>query len=264
LSNSQSTLAEEGRTGKGSMPTASITRGRWIVAILATGIIAWYGFSFPPKVWRVPDELSSVGALSPKADQDKLAAVNNENLWKNTLLKFGIAGSAFGLIGFFLLGSARNGFGAAITSLLSGVVAGLATGTLGLLTRLYLNLDHPIPLISEQSRPLFCDMVVYAILGVGLLVPIVIQLCFQADSAERSKAYSVPLAGILSGLLVPIASALVLHGYTNTSTFPPESADLAALWLGALSVFALATIVFTGKRTKTIGAASAYPFDGKE
>lgn len=251
MSKSQSTLAEDSRTDIGNTPTASISRGRWILAILATGIIAWYGFSYPPKVWRVPDELANVGALSPAEDQDKLAVVNNENMWKNTLLKFGIAGSAFGLIGFFLLGTARNGFVAAITSLLSGVVAGLATGTLGLLIRRYLNLDYPIPLISEQSRPLFCDVVVFAILGVGLLIPIAIQLCFQADATERSKAYSVPLAGMLGGLLVPITSAMVLHGYTDTGTFPPASADLTALWFAMVTVLTLVLVVFMPKKSKS-------------
>lgn len=106
MSNANSTLASQGsRPDTVSTPIVSMSRGRWIVAILATGIIAWLGFSFPPKVWRIPDELANVGALSPKADQDKLAVVNNENMWSNTLLKFGLAGSALGLIGFFLLGT---------------------------------------------------------------------------------------------------------------------------------------------------------------
>ncbi len=235
------------------LPTQSVpsSRSRWIVAILATGIIAWFGFSFPPKVWRVPDELLHIGALSPKADQDKLAAVNNANLWKNTLLKFGIAGSALGLIGFFLLGEARNGFGAAITSFICGVVAGLAAGTIGLLVRRYLNLDHPIPLISEQSRPLFCDTVVFAILSVLLLIPISVQLRFQADNSDRSKAFSLPVVGLVTGVLVPVISAIsaiILHGYTNTSQFPPAPADLTAIWFAVLTALTLKLVVFMAKK----------------
>lgn len=246
-----SQTAEESSSVTGSPTTLPTSRGRWIVAILATGIIAWLGFSFPPKVWRIPDELANVGALSPKADQDKLAVVNNENMWKNTMLKFGLAGSALGLIGFFLLGDARNGMGAAVTSLICGVIAGLAAGALGLLTRRYLDLDHPIPMISEQARPLFCDMVVFAILSVILLIPISFQLLFQASSSERGKAYSLPAAGILTGLLVPVSGAMVLPGYTNTSQFPPAPAGLTAIWFAVLAVLTLILVVFMGKRTSS-------------
>ncbi len=258
MSNSNRTLASEGDSPHlVTTPIVPKSRGRWIVAILATGIIAWFGFSFPPKVWRIPDELANVGALSPKADQDKLAAVNNANLWKNTLLKFGIAGSALGLIGFFLIGEARNGFGAAITSFICGVVAGLAAGTIGLLTRRYLNLDHPIPLISEQSRPLFCDTVVYGILSVLLLLPISVQLLFQADHSDRNKAYTLPFVGLLTGLLVPVSSAIVLHGYTNTSQFPPTSVDLTAIWFAIFTILTLALVIFMVKKPETNAYATA-------
>lgn len=251
MSNANSTLASQGsRPDTVSTPIVSMSRGRWIVAILATGIIAWLGFSFPPKVWRIPDELANVGALSPKADQDKLAVVNNENMWSNTLLKFGLAGSALGLIGFFLLGHARNGIGAAVTSLVCGVIAGLAAGTIGLLTRRYLDLGDPIPMITEQMRPLFCDTVVFAILSVLLLIPISIQLLLQGSSSERGKAYSLPASGILTGILVPVISALLLQG-TNTSQFPPAPADLTAIWFAVLTVLTLILVVFMGKRTSS-------------
>ena len=252
MSYSNSTLAPEvGSPDIVSTPIVPLSRGRWIVAILATSIIAWLGFSFPPKVWRVPDELANVGALSPKADQDKLAVVNNENMWMNTTLKFGLAGSAFGLIGFFLLGDARNGIGAAVTSLICGVIAGLAAGAIGLFSRRYLDLDHPIPMISEQARPLFCDMVVFAMLSVILLIPISIQLLFQASSSERGKAYSLPAAGILTGILVPVSGAMVLPGHTNTSQFPPAPAGLTAIWFAALAVLTLILVVFMGSRTRS-------------
>lgn len=258
MSNSNRSLTSEGDSPQlVSPPIVRKSRGRWIVAILATGIIAWFGFSFPPKVWRIPDELANVGALSSKADQDKLAAVNNSNLWNNTLLKFGIAGSALGLIGFFLLGEARNGFGAAISSFICGVVAGLAAGTIGLLTRRYLNLDHPIPLIFEQSRPLFCDTVVYGIMSVLLLLPISVQLLFQADHSDRSKAYKLPFVGLLTGLLVPVTSAILLHGYTNTSQFPPTSADLTAIWFAVFTVLTMVFIIFMVKKPGTNPYATA-------
>ncbi len=252
MSDSQSNMAAaDSSPVTVSTPNVPTSRGRWIVAIVATGIIAWLGFSFPPKVWRIPDELANVGALSPKADQEKLAVVNNENMWNNTLLKFSLAGSAFGLIGFFLIGSARNGIGAAVTSLICGVIAGLAAGAIGLLTRRYLDLDHPIPMISDEARPLFCDMVVFAILSIVLLIPISAQLLFQSNSFDRGRAFSLPLAGILTGLIVPVTSAMILPGYTNTSQFPPAPADLTAVWFAVLTVLTLILVVYMGKRTSS-------------
>ena len=254
MSNSINVMAAEGSSlDTVNTPLVSISKSRWIVAILSTGMIAWLAFTFPPKVWRIPDELANVGALSPKADQDKLAAVNNQNMWNNTLLKFGLAGSTLGLIGFFMLGNAHNGWGAAVITLACGVIVGLTTGALGLLTKRYLDLDNPIPFISDQARPLFCDIVLFTILSVLLLIPYAVQLRFQADPAERAKAFSVPLAGILTGILVPVSGAYIVQGHT--STFPPAPTDLTALWFVEFTVLALFVVIFMGKRAKSILAA---------
>ncbi len=261
LSNSKSFIAAEGSSSdSGIAPLASISKARWIVATLATGLIAWFAFTYPPKVWRIPEELANVGALSPKADQDKLAAVNNENMWKNTLLKFGLAGSAFGLIGFFMLDKSRKSRSIAATTLGCGIISGLIAGTVGLLTRRYLDADHQIPLISTEARPLFCDIIIFSILSIVLLIPYAIQIRFNVTPTERGKSFSVLLAGLLTGILVPVIGAFILQG--QTSIFPPDPADLTALWLGALSVFAMIMIVFSGKRTKSSDSANAYPFDG--
>ena len=261
MANSQGQLTAEGNISEAVTTTnASICKGRWLVAVLATGLLAWLSYTYPPVVWRIPDDLTNVGALSPKADQDKLAAVNDENMWKNTLLKFGLAGTAFGLIGFFMLGKSRNGRSIAATTLVCGIISGLTAGALGLLTRRYLDADHPIPLISLKARPLFCDIVVFSILSIVLLIPYAIQIRFNASPSERGKSFSVLFAGLLTGILVPVIGAFVLQGHT--SVFPPDPADLTALWLGALSVFAITMIVFMGKRTKRSDSATAYPFDG--
>ena len=63
MSNSINVMAAEGSSlDTVNTPLVSISKSRWIVAILSTGMIAWLAFTFPPKVWRIPDELANVGA----------------------------------------------------------------------------------------------------------------------------------------------------------------------------------------------------------
>jgi hypothetical protein len=62
------------------------------------------------------------------------------------------------------------------------------------------------------------------------------------------KAFSVPLAGLLAGIAVPVAGAVLLPGHTNTSFFPSNSVSLNLLWFAILSVFVI--VVFSGHKRK--------------
>jgi hypothetical protein len=228
---------------------SSLPAGRWLVAIALAFAAAWWLISYPPTRWRIPDELANVGALSPPAEQAKLRAVMDANLWKNSLFLFGLAGTAVGLVGLLLVGTPGNSLGNAIATLIVGIVAGVGAGALGLLTRRYLDQDFPIPLISAESRPLFCDIIVYGLISVILLIPIAVRLRFQEEPSDRAKAISAPFAGVLTGIIVPVAAALVLHGSTNTSFYPPEDAMLLGLWFGVLALCTIVMVLFLGTKS---------------
>jgi hypothetical protein len=227
---------------------ASVNNTRWVLAISMVGLLAWLGFTYPPKHWSIPDELASVGALSPKKDIDKLNAVMDANAWKNSLMKFGVAGSLIGLVGFFLLGKSCGTISSGIAALVAGVLFGLAAGAVGLVTRRYLNLDHPIPLISQESRPLVCDVIVFSIVSILLVMPIFLWLILHREPTVRMKAFSIPLAGLLAGIAVPVVGAILLSGHTNTSSFPSNSVGLNLLWFACLSIFLI--VVFSGHKRK--------------
>lgn len=225
-----------------------VSNTRWVLAISLVGLLAWYGFTYPPKYWTVPDELADVGALSPKEDIAKLNAAMNANAWKNSLMKYGIAGSLIGLVGFVLLGKPGGTIGSGIVVLVAGVLFGLAAGAVGLVTRRYLDLEYPIPLISDETRPLLCDMTLFSIVSILLVMPIFLWLILHRESAVRMKAFSAPLAGLLAGIVVPVVGAIVLPGNTNTSSFPFASVTLNLLWFLCLSVFVI--LAFFGLKRK--------------
>ena len=172
----------------------------------------------------------------------------NVNVWKNSLMKFGVAGSLIGLVGFFLLGKSGGTIGSGIVALVAGVLFGLAAGAVGLVTRRYLDLEYPIPLISQESRPLLCDMIVFSIVNILLVMPIFLWLILHREPTVRRRAFSVPLAGLLAGIAVPVVGAVLLPGHTNTSFFPSNSVGLNVIWFACLSVFVI--VVFSGHKRK--------------
>lgn len=222
----------------------------WTLAILLAGLAGWLAYTYPPMQWRINDPvLLNIGALSPASEQAKLKAVEDANQWKNTLLMFSMAGLGIGLVGLIL--NARNlgqRWPAAVTTLLSGVIGGALAGALGLLFRRYLDHDHPLPFVSAQMRPLFADGLVFALISILLLLPVSVLLLFQPLKSDRHKAFAVPMAGVLTGLFVPMASALLLSGYTSTNTFPPVGIDLTLMWFACMAILTAFIVAYHGHR----------------
>jgi hypothetical protein len=135
-----------------------------------------------------------------------------------------------------------------VVTLVSGIVGGVLAGALGLMLHRYLALGHPIPLVSEATRPLVCESAVFSVISMISLLPISVLLFFQPEKSERHKAFTVPLAGILTGLLVPFTAAIVLPADTTSSFYPPAAIGLTLLWFVALGLLTLLVVVFLGQR----------------
>jgi len=213
--------------------------------ILLACLLAGLTYSFPPLFWKIPDDMADINAMSPPADQAKLAVVVKANLWKNTMLKFTMAGLGIGL-GMLTLVIMPSKFGIAKASpitpavVLVGAIGGLLTGVIGLVVRQYLDLDNPIPFVSDSSRPLFCDSVVFSIISILLLLPISFALKLQSSEKLKQLGSTIPLGGLLTGLLVPFAGAMVLPMYASTSVYPPAGTELLVLWFTSLAVLTIA------------------------
>jgi len=236
-------------TTSSSMPNSEPSKLLLTVAIGLACVLAWSGYSFPPKTWRIPDDMSNIGALSPKADQDRLAVTVNSNLWSNTLLKFSLAGLGLGTAGLiFAIRNFRKHGVMAVVTLLSGLAGGAAAGSIGLIVRKFLDLEYPLPFVSDASRPLVCDSAVFVIISTLLLIPIFVLLFFHGTGKDRNRAFSIPLAGMFTGLLVAFLGATILPSATNTSFYPPAGHDLTLVWFGTLALVTLVLCVFRGSK----------------
>jgi uncharacterized membrane protein YeaQ/YmgE (transglycosylase-associated protein family) len=212
------------------------------VAIIVGCIFGWLAYSYPPKTWRIPEELAHVNAMSSAADLAKLAIVEKSNLWNNSMLKFTMAGLGVALSAFVLNG-ARN-IGGSLSTIFAGAVGGLLAGVVGLVVRQYLDREYPIPLIPQSSRPLFCDTVVFCIISLFLIAPVALLMKTQRNPNDQKRASSVLFGGILTGLLVPFVGALVLPASASTSQYPPVGVGLTVLWFVSLAILTVALAVF--------------------
>lgn len=229
---------------------------RWVLGIVVALSIAWLGYSFPPAAWRIPDDMLHIGALSPPDDLARLKAVENHNLWMNTLVKFTLAGAGIGLAGFFLTGR-RDGryLPVALATLATGVVAGCLSGVLGLLFRQYLDTVHPLPLVSDENRSLVIDTLVFIVNCTLLVLPLALLLRLQPDRESKQRSGSILLAGFLAGAIVPFMTALtstLFTTQTSTSVYPPRGAELTVMWFGAMAVIPILFIVFSKPKTPKV------------
>lgn len=244
----QSVSAPESST---VLPTTldTVSSGRWVIAILVACALGWLAYQASPTPWVLSEESSNVSSMSPQPVLDKVRAEERMLLRNNTLLQFVLAGTALGLCGLIAyLAGARRSFVPVIGSLIAGAVGGALAAVVGLAAREYFNKEQPIPMISEDMRPLFSDIVVFALASLFLTLPFAVMLALQSSRPARQKAASVPLAAILVGVIVPIATAFVLSSYTFSDVFPPVKTDLTVLWFATLAVITALLVAFAGDR----------------
>ncbi len=241
-----------------STANQSMDTRHWVIAMLISGLVAWVGYTYPPVTWRVPDQYADVGPLSSQEEQAEVAAIENANHWKNSILKFSIAGLGLGV--FALVHDIRHlgkRWWAVLVTLMAGLLGGLLAAVVGMVVRRYFNQGYSIPLIGESIRPLVCDSLVLSIVSLLLVVPVSVFLCIQPVRSVRQKATVVPLAGVLTGVLVPVLASMVFPA-AATNLFPPSGIGFTALWFVVLVGVTLTVVLFAGdKRTKRAAVAEA-------
>jgi hypothetical protein len=231
--------------GNNSSTKVSAFAFAMVIAIVA-GVLA---YSYPPMVWKIPDDLINVGPLSSAKDQARLAEVTESNLWRNTLMKFSMAGLGIGTCGLVLhLSQIAKRIPVILVVLIVGLLSGFLAGAVGLYVRKFLNTDPAIPLLPESSRGLFSDIAVFLVLNVLLIVPVLVLLRLQKDSLDRTRGNAMLLAGLLSALLTTMVGAMMVH--VSTSEFPPFNMFFIIAWFAAIGLSAILIFTFTGHKPK--------------
>ena len=230
--------------------------GKWAAAIILSIALGWLAYHFSPTVWVLSEEMSNIPSMSPEPVLAKLRAEERSDLWNNTVLRLALSGAAIGLCGLLatVLRAGRSSM-ASVVAVIAGAVSGGAAALIGLTAREYFDKGEPIPMISQDMRPLLCDIVVFAAASLFLTIPIAVVLGLQKSRELRLKASVVPLAAILTGLIVPIATAFALSSLTSSDVFPPLKTDLTFLWFATLAISTALLVALAGDR-KPRGAAS--------
>ena len=227
----------------------SFATGPWIVAIVLSFGLGLVAYKYSPDVSDLPERLQNVPTMSPQSVLDEIRDVERANLWNETTLRFALVGTAIGLCGLILhLRELGRSVIQVVVPLISGGIFGALAGMAALGTREYFDTATTIPLVSEEMRAIFGDIVVFAAASLLLTLPIAVLLGLQRTKAARKKAPVVPLAGVLTGVIIPIAAVGVLSSHTKTDVFPPFNLELIILWFVTLAALTVLFVVFSGDR----------------
>jgi hypothetical protein len=228
---------------------ASTKVGTFAVAMIIAVVAGVLAYNYPPMVWKIPEDLVNVGPLSSAEDQARLAVATESNLWRNSLIKFAMAGLGIGTCGLVLhLSQIAKRIPVVLVVLIVGLLSGLLAGAVGLYVRKFLNTDPAIPLLPESSRGLFSDIAVFLILNVFLLMPVLVLLRLQKDALDRTRGNAMLLAGLLSALVTIMIGAMMVN--VTTSEFPPFNQFFIIAWFVAIGLSAILIFTFTGHKPK--------------
>ncbi|QEG38229.1 hypothetical protein [Roseimaritima ulvae] len=230
--------------------TSSSFHRTWIAGALLASLAAWGLLNFTPIQRTLPPELRAVDMYSPPEIQTQYEELVPWVTWENCLLRFAFAGLGLGLVSSLVVafgGSHRRGL-----LIAAGTVAGLLFGTLagqvGYSLRAWLNTPS---MIAQIEEPLFRDTLLFVIVSLVLSGALWVVYGLGRRELMGQQAFSVLMAGGLSGLLLPITASLFPGMLTHV--FPTEGLGLPAVWFGMLGVLAAFLPLATGPR----GSAAA-------
>lgn len=213
-----------------------LTPWRWGASLLVAAVAAWAALNFNPIHFDFPPELYGVDQYHPIEMQREAAAKEVELYWKNSLAELGLAGLCFGAV--TLLSPPRVDFRRRLilgtAALAFGIACGLLATALGTAVRGYFDSGAGLTMLDENNRKMMADIVVYALTSVLLVLPVAPAVLASGERQKGQKVLAVPLAGVATGLLLPLIASFMLPA-APTHTFPPEGLGLTALWLALLA-----------------------------
>lgn len=242
-----------------SKPTLSSTPASfhrtWIAGVLVASLAAWGLLNFTPIQRATPPELLDVNMYSPPDIQARYAEVVPVLTWQNCLLRFASAGLAMGLVSSLFLAMTRSDRRGILIGVgtVGGLLFGLLTGQVGWSLRPLLNSPS---IIAQMEEPIFRDTLLFVIVSIVLSGSLWLVYGLGRRELGGQQAFSVLMAGGLSGLLLPMAASAFPD--MQTHVFPPEGLGLPAVWLGMLAVLASILPLVTGPRG-TSAAATPEP-----
>lgn len=229
----------------------------WPLALVVAATLAFLAMNYAPKPYVVPEKVAQISMNSSQEAQREAAETTLHVHWQNSLIALGLAGACIGLSSVFVVPWQTTGRAvlSVVGCLVVGAVCGILAVVLAFLLREQFSAGGSLASLATDEESLLPDLTVWVLMSVLLALPTAFALLAGGERMLSQKVMAVPLAGFLTGLLVPIGISLLLPG-ERTSDIPPQGLLVTGVWMVALAIFLLLLTTFTGARTPKSREAS--------
>jgi len=233
--------------------------GRWAVALLIGTVLASVLMNVAPQPFAISEELAAVGVGSPLEKQIEAQQAGLRVRRQNASIGYALAGGALGLCSLFVVSWRRPG--QATSTVAASVVGGALLGVAAVWVAGFMfnqfGRGGMFAEIGANDQSMVPELAVWLVLSAVMALPAGLVLLLRGTPLLSQRMMAVPLAGLITGLLFPVAISLLLPK-ENTAAFPPEGGTLTASWLATLAVFIFLLTTMTGSRkAKTLAPSAA-------
>lgn len=226
-----------------SAPAAAAGKTAWVVSLILSAVLAVTALNFTPAFFELPAEFASVDPSSSPEQQEAASQAYLKKEWNNALSTYAIVGICLALP--CVVASRRYGVGGAIGASVASLVFGLLCGVLAV--SLGTIIAQQMRAAGYDLESMVPDILAWGIMSATLALPAALSLVIGGEKPFSQRVVSIPLAGILTGIVVTIGVSLFLPS-ANTSKIPPFGLTLTAVWFAVLIGLILVLSTFTGSR----------------
>jgi hypothetical protein len=218
--------------------SASLSLLGWGGGLFFSAIVAWACLNFVPPFFTLPERLTEGTVANSATLQAEAAALSVTNDRNNAIISLAMAGVAFGVIPIIFC--ANGGMGKFLigfpAGLVVGGVCGLTAALAAFAVRDFLGIGEPD--LADEEPSMYADVAIVAVQSAFVVLPagLVFLVCRVAQWGQ--KMITVPLAGLVAGLLLPVVGSFLFPGVNNDAV-PPKN-----LWFTLTWLLILATLVY--------------------
>jgi hypothetical protein len=221
-------------------------------------IIGWCCLQFIPEFYALPERLTAGSVSNSPTLQAEASALNAVNERKNAMVSLGFVAAAFGVLP---LVCCLNGLTRRVAiGLPVGVATGIGCGVIAALAAFAIRdlWTADAAELPDLQPSMYADISIVAVQSLFVAAPASLVFLLSKTTQKIQKSVSVVLAGLVTGLLLPVVGSIVFPRVKN-DTIPPQDTLLSLTWLIALAVliFLFTTMTNEKKRAATTRDSSS-------
>ena len=210
----------------------------WGAGLLLAAVVAWAWLNFVPPFLTLPARLTA-GTVANSADlQAEAAALSMTNDRNNAIISLAMAGVAFGVIPIMFC--ANGVVGKFLVGIPVGLIVGGVCGLMATLAAFEVRDFFGIgdPDLADEEPSMYADVAIVAVQSALVVLPASLVFLISRGAQWAQKMITVPLAGMVAGLLIPVVGSFLFSGVKNDAV-PPKD-----LWFTLTWLLILATLVY--------------------